>query len=73
MREGNFSELLGPNPFYSSAKTITNPLNCTTVNGKKTCAPFAGNIIPQSQLSHNGLAILNAYPAPTPRLAGQRK
>ena len=68
MRTGNFSELLGPNPFYSSSKIITDPSHCTTTNGKKTCAPFAGNIIPQSMLSHNGMAIMNAYPAPIPGL-----
>lgn len=68
MRAGNFSELLGPNPFYSSPVIITNPNDCTTTNGKKSCAPFPGNIIPQNLLSPNGTAILNAYPAPIPGL-----
>jgi hypothetical protein len=68
MRQGNFSELLGPNPFYSTPKVITNPNDCTTTDGKKTCAPFPNNVIPQSLLSPNGMAILNAYPAPIPGL-----
>jgi hypothetical protein len=68
MRTGNFSELLGPNPFYSSPVIITNPNDCTTTNGKRTCTPFPGNIIPQNLLSPNGMAILNAYPAPIPGL-----
>jgi hypothetical protein len=56
MRQGNFSELLGPNPWYSN-KTIVNP---------STGAPFPNNVIPSNMLSPNGLAILNAYPAATP-------
>ncbi|HEY4358439.1 MAG TPA: carboxypeptidase regulatory-like domain-containing protein [Acidobacteriaceae bacterium] len=68
MRTGNFSELLSTNPFYSGTKVITNPTNCTTAGGKKTCAPFAGNIIPQGMLGPNGMAIMNAYPMPTPGL-----
>src|SRR5206468_5417148 len=56
--QGDFSELLNPaNPFFGRAVTLTNPL---------TGQPFPGNIIPASQLSQNGLALLNAYPAPTP-------
>ena len=58
MRRGDFSELLNPsNPFFGRAVTIINPL---------TGQPFSGNIIPAGQLSPNGLALLNAYPAPTP-------
>lgn len=68
MHMGNFSELLGPNPFYSTPKIITNPFDCTTNNGKKTCAPFAGNIIPQNLWSSNGMAILSVYPEPIPGL-----
>jgi hypothetical protein len=55
MRSGNFSELLGNNIFYSTPQQILNPT---------TGAPYAGNIIPQSQLSSNGVALLNAYPLP---------
>ena len=58
MRQGNFSELLSAsNPFYGSVKTIIDP---------QTGQPFPGNIIPANRLSANGLAILNAYPPPTP-------
>jgi hypothetical protein len=58
MRRGDFSELLNPtNRFYGRAITLTNPL---------TGQPFPNNVIPQSQLSVNGLAMLNAFPLPTP-------
>jgi hypothetical protein len=55
MRTGNFSELLGPNIFYSKPVQIMNP---------KTGQPYPNNVIPQSDLSPNGLALLNAYPSP---------
>ena len=57
MRRGDFSELLNPaNGFFSGARVITDPL---------TGQPFPNNVIPQSRLSPNGLALLNAYPTPT--------
>ena len=63
MREGDFSELLNPtNIFYNRVRTITDP---------ETRAPFPGNIIPPSRLSQNGLALLRAYPQPTPGFAQQ--
>ena len=65
MRQGNFSELLGSNPFYSGSHVIYQPGTCPTA-GASTCAPYPGNIIPVSQLSPNGIAIINAYPLPTP-------
>src|SRR3984893_3575929 len=55
MRQGNFSELLGPNIFYSSPVQIVNPT---------TGGPYSGNIIPSGQLSPNGIGLLNAYPLP---------
>lgn len=55
MRQGNFSELLGPNIFYSSPVQIVNPATGT---------PYAGNIIPQQELSQNGTGLLRAYPLP---------
>ncbi|HTZ60058.1 MAG TPA: carboxypeptidase regulatory-like domain-containing protein [Acidobacteriaceae bacterium] len=65
MRQGNFSELLSPtNPWYAS-KQIYVPGTCPKV-GASTCVPYPGNIIPQSQLSQNGIGILNSYPMPTP-------
>ena len=60
MRQGNFSELLGPNIFYSKPVQIVNPT---------TGQPYPGNIIPKDQLSPNGLALLNAYPAPNANAA----
>jgi hypothetical protein len=65
MRQGNFSELLGPNPWYSGSHVIYDPLTCPKV-GAASCTPFPGNIIPASRLSPNGIAIINAYPLPTP-------
>lgn len=64
MRQGNFSELLSPNPWYSGVTTIYDPTTCPT-KGAASCVPYPGNVI-TSGLSPNGLAILNAYPAPTP-------
>ena len=56
MRKGDFSELLNPsNFFYGKVVTIKDP---TTGN------PFPGNIIPTTQLSKNGVGILNTFPAP---------
>jgi hypothetical protein len=58
MRTGDFSELLDPNNgFYKGAQVIIDPQNRQ---------PFPGNIIPPQDLSANGLALLNAYPTPTP-------
>lgn len=65
MRQGNFSELLGSNIFYSKAMVVYNPSTCATA-GTASCVPFPGNVIPASVLSHNGIAILSAYPTPTP-------
>src|SRR5829696_4149010 len=57
MRHGDFSELLAANNgFFSTPQIIRDP---------QTGQPFAGNIIPPSRLSANGLAILNVYPLPT--------
>lgn len=64
MRQGNFSELLGPNIFYNKPTIIYDPRTCATA-GNAACQPFAGNIIPTSRLSPNGIAILSAYPSPT--------
>ena len=64
MRQGNFSELLTSNPWYKAGTLVYDPSTCPHT-GAVSCLPFPGNIIPQSRLSHNGAAILNAYPAPT--------
>jgi len=55
MRTGDFSELLGSNIFYSSVKTVINPV---------TGLPYPNNVITPSQLSANGIGLLNAYPKP---------
>ena len=61
MRRGDFSELLNPNNrFYGRVRVITNPA---------TGEPFSDNIIPPDQLSPNGLALLRAYPEPTPAIS----
>ena len=58
MRQGDFSELLNPsNPFFGRTVVVNDPA---------TGQPFAGNIIPSNRLSPNGLALLRAYPEPTP-------
>lgn len=64
MRQGNFSELLSPNPWYQGRTVIYQPGTCGSV-GNARCVPYANNTIPVSQLSHNGMAIMNAYPVPT--------
>ncbi len=65
MRQGNFSELLSSNPWYSGTHQLYYPGTCAKL-GNASCVPIANNIIPASSISPNGLAILNAYPAPTP-------
>ncbi|MBK7927026.1 MAG: carboxypeptidase regulatory-like domain-containing protein [Bryobacterales bacterium] len=58
MRTGNFSELLNPSTgFFNTARVVNDPTTST---------PFAGNIIPASRLSPNGIAFLRTYPTPTP-------
>ena len=57
MRQGNFSELLtAPNSFFSK------PYIVTDASG----APYAGNIIPKSAQSSNGMALMSMYPLPVP-------
>lgn len=55
MRQGNFSELLGTNIFYSTPVQIVNPA---------TGVAYVNNVIPSGELSANGVGLLNAYPAP---------
>jgi hypothetical protein len=58
MRTGDLSELLNPsNSFFRRVVAINDPL---------TGKPFPGNIIPADRISHNGQAMMNAYPLPTP-------
>jgi hypothetical protein len=65
MRQGNFSELLTANPWYTAPTYVYDPATCT-VNKAASCVPFNQNTIPMGRRSANGLAIIDAYPAPTP-------
>jgi len=65
MRMGDFSEFLGSNPWLSGVHQIYDPATCPSV-GSASCQPFTGNVIPMGRRSANGMAILNAYPTPTP-------
>ena len=58
MRNGDLSELLNP------ANTLFR--RTVVINDPTTGKPFPGNIIPADRISHNGQALLNAYPLPTP-------
>ncbi len=59
MRRGDFSELLNTaNKYFGKARVIKDP---------QTGLPFLNNVITdQTRLSPNGLALLRAYPEPTP-------
>jgi hypothetical protein len=58
MRNGDFSELLSAsNKLFGRVRTVNDP---------STGAPFPGNIIPVSSISHNGQALLNVFPQPVP-------
>ncbi len=61
MRNGDFSELLGANPFYSGVRNIIDPNTITATNPTGTA--FPGNIIPANRFSANGMAFLRTYPA----------
>jgi hypothetical protein len=65
MRTGDFSEFLSTNPWLSGVHQIYDPATCPAV-GNAGCTAFPGNVIPKGRLSSNGMAIMNAYPAPTP-------
>ena len=57
MRNGDFSQLLGSNPFFGTPQIIRDPNNGLA---------FPGNIIPAERLSRNGIALMNVLPLPTP-------
>ena len=54
MKTGDFSELLSPNIFFAGVRTIKDP------SGN----PYPNNIIPPSQTSPNGLALMRVFPDP---------
>jgi len=55
MKNGDFGELLTPSLWFSTPQIIKDP---------KTGQPFPGNVIPKSQQSPNGMALLSVYPDP---------
>jgi carboxypeptidase family protein len=61
MRQGDFSELLRSNIFFNRSYVVADPATGT---------PFPNNIIPQSRLSANGIALMNAYPKPAAFVQG---
>ncbi len=60
-RGGDFSKFTGTVSGVPTAITIYDPL---------TGLPFAGNVIPQSRLSPQALALLNYYPLPNQGVTG---
>jgi len=57
MKTGDFSAFLNPASSFFNSTQLKDP-----VSG----APFAGNIIPASRFSPNGVGLLTVYPNPTP-------
>lgn len=59
MKTGDFSELIGGNAalygYTATSGVVKNP---------NTGVAYAGNVIPQAQLSNQGVALLNAFPNP---------
>jgi len=66
MRRGDFSQLLGANPYYNGPRYIADPLRSGACTAADQTACFPGNIIPPSRLSPQGVALLNSYPTQTP-------
>jgi hypothetical protein len=69
MRGGNFSELLGSlgaiNPQTGQPiGIVVDPTQCTVAGSARTCAPFAGNLIPQGRLNSISKQLLEFYPEP---------
>ena len=82
MRQGDFSELLNPNPYYSTTKIINDPntgaqfvasANPADPNYSPACPITTGscpNVIPVNRLSPDGIGILNMWPVPNTLLGG---
>src|SRR5262249_22004369 len=69
MRTGDFSELLGSlgaiNPQTGQPSgVIVDPTKCSVVGASRTCAPFAGNVIPSNRLDQISKQLLEFYPEP---------
>jgi hypothetical protein len=75
MRTGNFSELLANlgaiNP-QTGQRTgiVVDPNQCTVVGSTRTCAPFAGNIIPANRLDETSKQLLEFLPEPNTGSSG---
>jgi hypothetical protein len=75
MRQGDFSELTGPNQFFGSAIFLKDPTKsgaCNPPVDQTGCFNDQGiiNKIPANRLSPQGMALLNAYPLPIPGFVG---
>jgi hypothetical protein len=75
MRRGDFSELLGPNVYFSTPRYIKDPTLSGNCSATDQTACFVGNVIPASRfltpsVGNQGLALLNAYPLPNANLPG---
>ena len=78
MRQGDFGELLGANPYYGAPRAIADPNSNLACNTTATAAApviggpgcFPNNVIPASRLSPNGIAFLRTYPAANGLYAG---
>jgi hypothetical protein len=74
MRQGDFSELLGPNRFFSTPRYLRDPLKPGVCNASDQSGCFSDggivNKIPIDRLSPNGMAILRAFPEPIPGYLG---
>ena len=68
MLAGNFSELLGPNQFFSGPRYLRDPLATGTCSATDQTACFPGNIIPASRLSNQGVALLASLSRAIPGL-----
>lgn len=66
MKRGDFSQLLGANPYFSTPQYVRDPLRSGNCSATDQSACFPGNIIPASRLSSQGVALLNSYPTQTP-------
>src|SRR5262249_12291602 len=76
MRQGDFSELLGANPFFKNVVRIKDPSKAGSCTATDTSAcffdpsratasnPTGLNIIPANRLSPAGIALLNEWPVP---------
>ena len=65
MAPGQLQRVAQPQPLVQSRDRRLRPEDLPQL-GAASCVPFPGNIIPTTRLSPNGVAIMSAYPQPTP-------